>query len=1082
MLKLKLKMKQKLKNKFPVSSLMLVLVLVFSSFTSMTLQAQDRVTGKVAGQDGIPLPGVNVLQKGTSKGAVTDFDGKFTLLLGSGAKTLVFSYIGFQTKEVTVGADNNVDVVLEEDVESLEAVVVIGYAAVEREKILGSVGSVKAESIVQAAPVDALQGVQGKLSGVQVLSNNGPGEGFDIRIRGISTFNAGATGPLYVVDGQQTFNIDNLDPADIASLEVIKDGATAAIYGSRAGNGVVIIKTKSGKAGKLNVSINTSTGINTLVGQVPVATSAQGVRIEQLARAGNNPLVPGRDPSIRDTLSQQFRTNPDLLDLLTRPGVRTQTNIAISGGSEKARFYWGTGIIDEESVVNRADFRRINTRLKIDVTPSDKFKLGTLANLSFEDINGANIGQILTQVVRRLSFAPVFEPDGSLATTISGRGTVNPLAVLESETRNRRRLRGNVFNYAELKITPQLSVKSTLGLDFAFNKNRTFTPDFLGRQFNPLSDSNNPTRGTEINEFTYAIQQENFVNYKNKWGEHNFSAFAGMQLQRNWTERLNLAADFNNNFIRTFGNTAPERVVVQDNTFDQVTTLFSLFSGFSYDYKGKYLFSATVRRDGSSRFSDNNQFGYFPSGSLGWNISKENFLKNSNVINNLLLRGSYGITGNDRIPPNDRFALLQPSNSAVFNANSGFEAISIANGDLKWEETTSINLGLDLALFKNRLKFVFDVYRNDTDDLLQDLTLPPESGFSSIRANVGTIRNEGIDIAISGTVLKTNDFSWDAGFNIGFTRNEVVSLTLLDGGADSFRPLRPANDSELQYRVEEGQPIGNIVGFRNNGVFQYDESNAFTEEGEQLFPNFDQNGFFLGTYNRADGSAFPQEEVENIRRIIGVEGNPLRGGDVFWEDVNGDFVIDEEGDGQEILGNGIATTFGGFTSDFKYKNFTFGVLFDYSFGNDIFREYDQERNVRSTTFTPSPDRIENAWTNPGDIAVFPILDRRDRQTNTIDRSDVFSSTANSLYVEDGSFIKWRYARFGYDLPKKIVNNLKIGLKKVNFNFAVNNVLTWTNYQGFNPEFGTRGNPLTPGLDNLRFPNDREFLLGLQVRF
>ena len=236
MLKLKLKMKQKLKNKFPVSSLMLMLVLVLSSFTSITLQAQDRVTGKVTGKDGIPLPGVNVLQKGTAKGAVTDFDGKFTLLLGSGSKTLVFSYIGFQTKEVLVGADNIANVVLEEDVESLDAVVVIGYAAVEREKVLGALTSVEAESIQQAAPVDALQGVQGKLSGVQIISNNGPGQGFDIQIRGLSTLTAGATGPLYIVDGQQTFDIDNLDPSDIAALEVVKDGATAAIYGARAAN------------------------------------------------------------------------------------------------------------------------------------------------------------------------------------------------------------------------------------------------------------------------------------------------------------------------------------------------------------------------------------------------------------------------------------------------------------------------------------------------------------------------------------------------------------------------------------------------------------------------------------------------------------------------------------------------------------------------------------------------------------------------------------------------------------------------------------------------------------------------------
>ncbi len=1079
MLKLKLKMKQKFKKQFPVSSLMLMLVLVLSSFTSISLQAQDRVTGTVTGDDGIPLPGVNVLQKGTSKGAVTDFDGKFTLLLASGNKTLVFSYIGFKTKEVALGEENNVTVVLEEDVESLEEVVVIGYAAVEREKILGSVATVKSESIQQAAPVDVLQGVQGKLSGVQVLSNNGPGEGFDIRIRGINTFNAGATGPLYVVDGQQTFDIDNLDPADIESLEVIKDGATAAIYGARAGNGVVIIKTKSGKSGKLNVTINTSTGVNTLVGQVPVATGAQGLLVEQLATQGN-----ARSNRQRDTLNLLFRNSPDLQDLLTRPGIRQQTNIAISGGTDKATFYWNTGYIDEETIINNSDFRRINTRLKVDVTPSDKFKLGTLINLSFEEINGANIRQILQQAVRRVTFLPLFEPDGTFATSTPAFRSINPLAVAELETRNERRLRGNVFSYLQFNITPKLSIKSTLGLDFRNRINRVFTPNELNAQFNPLTPENFPIVGSERNRFDYNIQQENFINYKNTWGRHNFSAFAGMQLQENSLEDVNITGNFTNSLIRTFNNTEPESIVVNNSTGDTRSSLFSLFSGFSYDFDSKYLVSATVRRDGSSRFGDGNRFGYFPSASLGWKISNENFLKNNSTINNLLLRASYGITGNDRVGNFRSQALLEPNQ--IFNAQTGFDAVQIANDDLKWEETTSINLGLDLGLFKNRLKFAFDIYRTDTEDLLQDLPLAEESGFNEVTANVGAIRNEGIDISINGTVLKTKNFSWDAGFTIGLTRNEVLELSLFDEDEASFQVPGPGTSLE-PYLLEVGQPIGNIIGFRQDGVFQYDESNAFITVGEgdnvrseRLFPNFDENGFFLGTYNRADGTAFPQERVGEIQKLSAA-GRELGAGDFIWNDVNGDLIIDAENDGRQVLGNGVATVFGGFTHDFKYKTFTLGLLFDYSFGNDSYREYDHERNAqRARIFTPSPERIENAWMNPGDIAVFPNLNRLPQ--NRIDFAGVNSPTANNLYVDDGSFIKWRYARFGYDIPKKTLQSLKLGLTKVNFNFAVNNVLTWTNYQGFNPEFGSRGNPLTPGNDELRFPNDREFLLGMQVKF
>ena len=343
MLKLKLKMKQKFKRQGTVSGIVLVLALVFSSFTAISVEAQQRVTGTVAGQNGVPIPGVNVLQKGTNKGAVTDFDGKFSISLAPGNKTLVFSYIGFETREVAVGNQTTISVVLDEDVEGLDEVVIIGYAPVSREKVLGALGSVKAEQIVQATPISTFDAVQGRLAGVQILTNGGPGAGFDIKIRGTSTFSQGGTEPLYVVDGQQLENIDNIDPNDIASLEVLKDGATAAIYGSKAANGVVLITTKSGKSGEFKIDVTTATAFTNLIGGLALSNSNER-RFYEKVRRGNPNTLTGNE---RDSLSLLQRNSFDLEELITRTAVRNQFNIALSGGSDKVSFYWNTGFLKE---------------------------------------------------------------------------------------------------------------------------------------------------------------------------------------------------------------------------------------------------------------------------------------------------------------------------------------------------------------------------------------------------------------------------------------------------------------------------------------------------------------------------------------------------------------------------------------------------------------------------------------------------------------------------------------------------------------------------------------------------------------
>ena len=732
----------------------------------------------------------------------------------------------------------------------------------------------------------------------------------------------------------------------------------------------------------------------------------------------------------------------DLQDLVTRGAVRQQTNVGIRGGNDKAKYYWNTGYVDEEGIALNSDFKRLTTLLKVDFDVSKKFKVGTKLNLTFDEQNGLNESQVFSQLVSRVPYYPVFEPDGSYSPEFGGRA--NPLAETTATQKNRN-YRAQIFNYAQLEILPKLTIKSTLGVNYRFNKFNVFNPIITANPNNPIPN------GRERYNSSYDIQQENFLNYKNTWGKHDLGAFGGMQIQRWVIENFDIASDFNNEYVETFNNADPLRVTIGNSTENRRHSLYSLFAGFNYDYGNKYFVSGTYRRDGSSRFGANNKYGNFPSLSVGWKMNKESFLQDSKTINNLMLRASYGIVGNERISDYEFTGAF--STGYIYNGVGGIVPSRLGNDELRWEETASTNLGLDLGMFKNRFNLNLDVWKKETTDLLAFVPLPEESGFSSIRKNVGAVENIGIDIGLSGTILKSKDFSWNSSFNISFQENEV---TKLDGGT----PFEAGF-----YKIEEGQPIGNIFGFNNLGVYQYDESNAYSPDGTRLTPNFGADGTFVNyTLNGSEYTG----TVNKMR-----SGNTdLIGGDIIWEDLDGDFVI--TADDRQTIGNGLAKYFGGFVNNFKYKNFGLAFLFDYSFGQDIYSRWDEARNdLNSNGETPGPDRIEGAWREQGDITVYPRLTRTTQYAPN-------RNAPNSFFVTKGDYIKLRYVRLNYDLPKTTLDKLN-GFKAISLSLAVNNVLTWTDYLGFNPELGNRGNPLNPGIDNLRYPNDREIILGLKVQ-
>lgn len=999
------------------------------------LVAQGAIRGTVTSDDNEPLIGVSVIQLGTTNGIVTDLDGNYALNLVEGGKTVRFSYTGFAPQEVEVGSQTVIDIVLGSDSELLDEVVVIGYGTERKRDVLGSIASVDEEQITQTTPVNAFDAIQGRLSGVSITSNGGPGSGSEIRIRGTSTFGAGVS-PLYVVDGQQLDNIDNINPNDIASIEVLKDGASAAIYGSKAANGVVIITTKGGSRDKTGIEITHSTGLSDVSSLIPVSNTRQRVLFEQQRSGG---IGTGTDT---DSLSTRFQQSVDLQDLLLRTGVRNQTGLSISGGGENSRFYWNTGYLTEDGIILNSDYSRINTSLKVDFDFSSALSAGTRINASYEKQGGLDENSVFRQLAERPAYLPVRDGNGDLFPLAFGRR--NPLAEAIAATADDRNFRSTVFSFVELRILPELSLRSTLGINYRQRVRNEFNPSII-------QNPGRPATGREQQDLDYDVQQENYLTYKKKFGDHNISALLGMQTQRYNSEYSELrAVSFANDLIQTFNNVSELNTGATRSLKDR-HALLSFFGRASYNYRGKYLLAGTLRRDGSSRFGTNRGYGNFPSASVGWRISAEPFMEGiRGTVSDLKLRASYAITGNERIGNYDAQLLYSPG--FIYNGINGLAPVQLSNPDLSWESTKQVNLGLDLELLEGRFTATVDYYVKTTDDLLYNVPLPRETGFDVSRQNVGSVENRGLELTLGGTPLKLGDFKWYTSFNIATNENKVLSLNDPDGFEQG------------PFIIQVGQPIGNIYGFTNTGIFAYDESNAFTNDGVQLTPVFGADGAF--TNYTLNGQTF-NGEVNQLKQ----GSNTLGGGDVIWKDLNGDFRIDNTND-RSVIGNGLPKVFGGFFNEFSYKSLSFSFLFDYNFGNDIYRNYDDRRNT-ATSFgaTPHPDRIEGAWLRPGDVVEYPSLDRT-RSQNRIG--------IDSYYLSDADFIKLRNVRLTYNLPANIVSRL-VWLGGVSVNLSVNNLATFTNYEGYNPELGSRGNALEPGIDNLRYPNKTEFIFGIKVR-
>ena len=963
---------------------------------------------------------------------------------------LIVSYVGYVTKEVTSKPD--MKVILSENSKNLDEVVVVGYGTMKKRDVTGAISSISSKDIEQKMATNVFEALQGQTAGIQIISGSGqPGETSSIKIRGTSTFSADGVKPLYIVDGIPLDDIDGINPTDIASMEILKDAASAAIYGSRSANGVIIITTKQGEAGKPRIDVKYNHSWGTLSHKLAQANRADRRYYDNARRQyflDNN--IGNADESIQmiqDSLNVFFNVDNDYQDMILQTAQKDQVDISVGGGSDKIKYFINTGYFNERGIVPNTAFQRLTTRINSDYKPVKWMNMGSRIALTYSKKEGINENALLNAMLSRRPYFSTYYPDGSLVGVFNGQK--NPIAQVEYTTDFTDAYKGNFYQFFEFDIYKGLKFRTNINANFSLSKRKKLYPSIITDEWQKSNE------GGSYNYLGWNWMNEDYFSYSHKWGDHNFSAMAGFSAQR-WSNQNEILVGTNSStdYIYTMNAFASNLTQTSTGTWQTSHSLASLFARITYDYKGRYLLTANVRRDGSSRFAENNKWGNFPSASVGWRISDEKFMQFAKpALDDAKIRVSYGVTGNESIGNYDYVYTYSPS--TIYDGVGGVSATRIGKDNLKWEETKQFDIGLDLSFWNSRLTATFDYYDKYTSGLLADYELPKESGFSTMKTNVGEVSNRGFEVAIAGDIIRTKNFRWNASFNISRNINQIERLS--EGKAYLEGDL---------WWMQEGGRIGDFYGYKYINVFQYDESNAFAEGSwQQLTPVF-ENGVFQNKY-LLNGTEYTGKVLQKTLP----NGKPFRGGDINWEEPEGsrDGIIDDND--RMIIGNALPDVTGGLSTQFTYKDWSLFISFYYSLGGEIYNFGEHNRNMfKYTGTTPSPDVIYNTWLKQGDIALYP-RPYNDEYDN--------ARYANSFYVEDGSFIRLQNVRLSYNLPKNWCR--KCGVKGINLYAFVNNALTWTKYSGFDPEFST-SDPLQIGRDNYRYPKKREYGVGMSVNF
>lgn len=1026
-----------------------------------TLQPQS-IKGLVSDKDGGPLPGVTVVVKGTTQGTVTDASGKYSISVAGKDATLVFSFVGMTTQEVPANGRTNINITLLEDIRSVDEVVVVGYGTLRKTDLTGSVESVKMNEM-QKAPVKSFdESLAGRIAGVTVGGNDGqPGSNNNIVIRGVGSI-TGSTAPLYVIDGapmEDSF-ANTLNPSDIESINILKDASATAIYGARGANGVVLITTKRGVKGAPVVTYNGYYGFSIPPKPIDLMGAYEFVKYQ----AELNPNYANNVYFINGKTLEDYKDakSIDLQDQMFQQSPVLNHEISVRGGSENTAYSVSGNVLDQAGIAINSGFERYQGRITLDQNFNKKMKAGIDATYSSEISHGAVLTQSsdsytyanLSLLYSVWGFRPVLGDNENLLDQIFDPAMpatdfrVNPILSAKNELRRTKvnSLRANA--YLEYKFTPHLTLKLSGGVANIMVERQGF--------FNSLTTAGNERRDQKQNGFIYFRPVNNWNNTNTLTYNRNFDKIHNLNIVVGNVIQKQQDGDYGFSAIQVLNEgTGVDGLDEASANFgvsgSSRWSLASFLGRVNYSYKSKYIVTGSARYDGSSKFAPGNRWGFFPSGAFAWRMSEEGFMKEMDFLSNAKLRLSYGATGNNRISD---FAYLStmaiPRNGGYsFNngaPNRGALLENFGNPRLKWETTYQTNIGYDLGLFENRIDVSADLYRKTTEDVLLNANLPYSTGLTTIYdvatayKNIGKIRNQGLEITINTVNVRKKNFEWSTNFNISFNQNKVMELN--EGQSALLQNVNFDTDfrNTSPYIAQLDKPIGQMYGLIWDGVYQYED--------------FD---LILGNYILEGNIPTNGQARANVQP-----------GDIKYKDINGDLVVNEMD--FTVIGRGYPIHTGGFSNSFRYGGFDLNIFFQWSYGNDLinanrlFFEGNAKRVVALNQFAA----YENRWTpeNPSN-----------EYFRTAGKRDTYYS---SREVEDGSFLRLKTVSLGYDFNQQLIETLK--LKSLRVYASAQNMYTWTNYSGQNPDVSTRHSALTPGFDFAAYPLATTITFGIKASF
>jgi len=1042
--------------------LFLLVCLVSMSWSSMA-QSQT-ITGKVTDEKGEALVGVNIILKETSRGTSTNIDGKYTIAVPGASSQLTFTSVGYDSKTITVGSQTLINVVLAANAQNLSEVVVIGYGTQRKSDLTGAVSSIKTDQLLERPASSLNQALAGRMAGVQVNNNSGrPGGRTTVRVRGFSSINS-SNNPLYVVDGvmlpQGTLNqftnaIDYLNPNDIVSVEVLKDASSTAIYGARGANGVILVTTKKGQSGEGTVTYNADFSVNVTGPNKPeVLNAKQYMAVEDLSWKNMEKYDPAGwkagkwaayDPRIRRAnYSKQFpgvfdsNLNPlydtDWFNESTQAKLSQNHQLGFSGGNSRTQYSFSIGYRDDQGLVKTTYSTRYSSRFTIDDQIKSWLKVGgTLAyNNQSERLSDVN-DAVSRQIVEDFPYLPVTYADGTYANNRDfpfAEGTFSSVHRLMGRQfiLNTQTTTGSV--YSNITFMKGLEMKTIVGANIMTQENNV-------SQTRTLAIANQGEASASNSKETF-WSLENYLTYTKQFNDiHSLTALLGLSWQQ--TDAFNISANVRGFATDYFGfnNLGAAATLGGIGSGASRFAFNSYFGRVNYGLMNKYLATITARADGSSRFGENNKFALFPSGALAWRVSEEDFLKGSSTISNLKLRTSYGITGNSEIPSYSSLPLLSSNYATIINDArvSGTGISRLANPDLQWEKTAQTDFGIELGLWNGRVSIEADYYYRKTTDMLLDAPVPTTSGYGTIRRNVGSMENKGLELSINSVNVNTKGFQWNTNFNISFNRNKVLSLAT---PSDIFNVGGP-NFTNPTNIIRIGEPVGSFWGLTRLGVWS---------EAER-----DQAAKFTSYRN----------------------GLTMLPGDLKYKDFNGDNAITDAD--RRIIGNGSPDFWGSLTNTFKYNNFDLMLELAYSYGNDVMLmnlHPSEDRQALANSYST----VLNAWTPTNQNTM--IAEIRDTRAGYVTNVDTW-------WIKDGSFLRGRNLLLGYTFPTNVASKLKLSRLRV--------YGTAQNFFLLVKEAGVVGDPETTPLNQgggnsafsqgmiwHNYPKPTIYMLGLQVAF